>query len=208
MATKLEAKARPRNEKRKSSAEEAAKGITGRSGGGAQKSNQLTLLKVHKSKRVKDTDNRFAKQPVTKGSVRGATRKHKRQKGAGRDKQVKLRKKASFKDLDFSSAVLPITCGSASGMLHKEKLANAVKKCIHVKEKDRWFSPTEFEEFGGRKRSKNWKISIRCGTKTLKQLIEVCSDGVLWEHQRSMLHMKSHIHSFCFIQTQPLTPTW
>uniref|UniRef100_A0AAY4AQS0 SAND domain-containing protein n=1 Tax=Denticeps clupeoides TaxID=299321 RepID=A0AAY4AQS0_9TELE len=47
-----------------------------------------------------------------------------------------------------------VTCGTKRGMLNKEK-----GKCIMSQ--GRWFTPTEFEEFGGKSKCKNWKTSIR-----------------------------------------------
>uniref|UniRef100_H3AH55 SP110 nuclear body protein n=1 Tax=Latimeria chalumnae TaxID=7897 RepID=H3AH55_LATCH len=67
---------------------------------------------------------------------------------------------------------LPVTCGTTSGWLYKKKLAQGTKKCILGKDKVTWFSPTQFEAFGGRSSYKNWKLSILCGGYRLKKLIE------------------------------------
>ncbi|KAG7460090.1 hypothetical protein MATL_G00217430 [Megalops atlanticus] len=64
---------------------------------------------------------------------------------------------------------LPVTCGDKKGSLNRDKLARG-EKCILAEE--RWFSPQGFEEFGGRKSSKNWKISIRCLNTPLQKLIQ------------------------------------
>ncbi|XP_007904635.1 autoimmune regulator isoform X2 [Callorhinchus milii] len=69
---------------------------------------------------------------------------------------------------DLTSSELPVSCGSKTGTLHKKKLAkgNSVK-CIQVG-KD-WYSPKEFEDLGGRSRSRNWKTSIRSNKLTLRE---------------------------------------
>ncbi|XP_041719657.1 nuclear body protein SP140-like protein isoform X2 [Coregonus clupeaformis] len=64
---------------------------------------------------------------------------------------------------------LPITCGYKEGMLNRDKLAKG-EKCIVVQ--GRWFTPSGFEEFGGKKSSKNWKDSIRCRDTPLGKLIQ------------------------------------
>uniref|UniRef100_H3AA98 SP110 nuclear body protein, tandem duplicate 1 n=1 Tax=Latimeria chalumnae TaxID=7897 RepID=H3AA98_LATCH len=53
-------------------------------------------------------------------------------------------------------------------------LAGTTKKCILRKDEDKitWFSPTQFEAFGGRGSHKNWKLSILCGGYKLRDLIE------------------------------------
>ncbi|KAJ7992105.1 hypothetical protein DPEC_G00275100 [Dallia pectoralis] len=64
---------------------------------------------------------------------------------------------------------LPVTCGDQRGTLYRDKMARG-EECIQVG--DQWFTPTEFETFGGRKSSKSWKTSIRCQGTTLKKLIQ------------------------------------
>uniref|UniRef100_H3AH54 SP110 nuclear body protein n=1 Tax=Latimeria chalumnae TaxID=7897 RepID=H3AH54_LATCH len=95
--------------------------------------------------------------------------------------------------VDFSSYKLPVTCGTTSGWLYKKKLAQAAwrgtKKCILGKDKVTWFSPTQFEAFGGRSSYKNWKLSILCGGYRLKKLIEktnslLCHSTVLYGDSR------------------------
>ncbi|XP_041720396.1 nuclear body protein SP140-like protein [Coregonus clupeaformis] len=64
---------------------------------------------------------------------------------------------------------LPVTCGDKEGMLNRDKLAKG-ESCIVVQ--GFWFTPSGFEEFGGKKSSKNWKYSIRCRDTTLGKLIQ------------------------------------
>ncbi|XP_068575028.1 nuclear body protein SP140-like protein isoform X1 [Cebidichthys violaceus] len=64
---------------------------------------------------------------------------------------------------------LPVTCGHQEGTLNRDRLAKG-EKCIVVRKQ--WFTPNEFERLAGRKRCKNWKLSIRCMNTTLGQLIK------------------------------------
>ncbi|KAM9843318.1 uncharacterized protein sp100.1 [Aulostomus maculatus] len=64
---------------------------------------------------------------------------------------------------------LPVTCGDQTGTLNRDKLARG-KTCILVGKQ--WLTPSEFEALGGRKSSKNWKLSIRCLDIPLGKLIK------------------------------------
>uniref|UniRef100_A0A673WTP0 SP110 nuclear body protein, tandem duplicate 1 n=1 Tax=Salmo trutta TaxID=8032 RepID=A0A673WTP0_SALTR len=63
--------------------------------------------------------------------------------------------------LFISLMFIKVHCGS--GLL--------VDMCIVVQ--GRWFTPSGFEEFGGKKSCKNWKYSIHCRDTTLEKLIQV-----------------------------------
>uniref|UniRef100_A0A3Q0SI07 SP110 nuclear body protein, tandem duplicate 2 n=1 Tax=Amphilophus citrinellus TaxID=61819 RepID=A0A3Q0SI07_AMPCI len=66
---------------------------------------------------------------------------------------------------------LPVKCGTKEGTLQRDKLAKGqTKKCILVDKK--WLTPGEFEKFAGKKTTKNWKLSIRCGSTPLGKLIK------------------------------------
>ncbi|XP_060760356.1 nuclear body protein SP140-like [Neoarius graeffei] len=63
----------------------------------------------------------------------------------------------------------PVTCGNKKGILHKDKF-NKCEPCILSE--SQWFTPTEFEKFGGKERNKKWKISIFYGSIPLQTFIQ------------------------------------
>nr|XP_033814814.1 nuclear body protein SP140-like protein [Geotrypetes seraphini] len=118
-----------------------------------------------KKKRTKLTDgiqNDDSEEPGTSGTKTG-----KLQHGttAGR-----RREKEKSTDVNFSDNRLPVTCGIKEGMLYKEKFVTG-KPCIEAN--GNWFTPSSFEDFGGRKHSRNWKKTITCGRFTLEKLIQL-----------------------------------
>lgn len=75
--------------------------------------------------------------------------------------------------VDFLSPELPVTCGTAKGILYKEKMKRGFsEKCIQ-NEDGEWFTPKEFAIKGKGRNEKNWRRSVRCKGKTLRQLLEV-----------------------------------
>ncbi|XP_043557821.1 nuclear body protein SP140-like protein isoform X1 [Chiloscyllium plagiosum] len=80
----------------------------------------------------------------------------------------------------FDSNELLVNCGDITGILDKKRLAcGSTTPCI--KYDNEWCTPQQFEVNGGRGRSKNWKLSIRCKGYSLSKLLEnnylVCPNG-------------------------------
>ncbi|XP_040828209.1 sp110 nuclear body protein-like isoform X1 [Ochotona curzoniae] len=73
--------------------------------------------------------------------------------------------------VDFRCPKLPVTCGKAKGILYKKKMRQgSLEKCIQ-NGKGAWFTPSEFAA-EGKRGGKNWKRDIRCGEKSLRELLE------------------------------------
>ncbi|XP_055472805.1 nuclear body protein SP140-like protein isoform X2 [Psammomys obesus] len=74
--------------------------------------------------------------------------------------------------LCFNADQLPVRCGGAEGVLYKKKFIQGIS-VVSIRTADGlWLTPPEFEILGGYEKSKNWKLSVRCHTRTLKFLIQ------------------------------------
>ncbi|KAM8824471.1 uncharacterized protein ACB058_020715 [Synchiropus picturatus] len=94
---------------------------------------------------------------------------------------------------------LPVTCGHLQGKLHRKRLTKGLP-CIFSHH--RWYTPTEFEEAGGKKSCKNWKTSIRCESVMLDLLIKSghlqCGSFRRWHQKRDVtLHSRAVFEVTC-----------
>lgn len=88
---------------------------------------------------------------------------------------------ANWAEQPMAMEILPIRCKTTTAELYKARLGSGGRgRCI--KHKDRWYTPSEFENLCGRGSSKDWKRSIRYGGRSLQALID---EGVLTPHATS-----------------------
>ncbi|XP_078065259.1 uncharacterized protein LOC144491385 isoform X2 [Mustelus asterias] len=84
---------------------------------------------------------------------------------------TETKKRPSLQGKDFDSNELPVSCGDIIGVLDKKKLELGSKTAC-IRSGNEWYTPRQFEMKGGRDKSKNWKLSIRCKGYPLSKLLE------------------------------------
>ncbi|XP_072224491.1 uncharacterized protein [Leuresthes tenuis] len=123
--------------------------------------------KKRRKLRSMSTSNDEAEQPGPSSQL--TPRQRKKSKKLYFSSPLKKGEKGDIWTWPLYKSQLPVTCGHMKGTLVREKLAKG-DKCILAEKQ--WFTPTEFEKFAGKERSKNWKLSIRCSGTPLGKLIQ------------------------------------
>ncbi|XP_056309399.1 uncharacterized protein si:dkey-68o6.6 isoform X2 [Danio aesculapii] len=123
---------------------------------------------------VTDTESESASQWDPKSSTESESWSEGNRENKSK-KRKKTRKQTSLIKLSRQSiekkAELDVTCGDKEGILNLEKYNNDIQECIFSE--GLWFTPSGFEKFGGRERSKKWKSSIRCDGLPIQDLLDV-----------------------------------
>nr|XP_021329315.1 uncharacterized protein si:dkey-68o6.6 isoform X2 [Danio rerio] len=123
---------------------------------------------------VTDTESESASQWDPKSSTESESWSEGSRENRSK-KRKKTRKQTSFTKFSRQSIEkkreLDVTCGDKEGILNLEKYNNDIQECIFSE--GRWFTPSGFEKFGGRERSKKWKNSIRCDGLPIQELLDM-----------------------------------
>nr|XP_012604918.1 sp110 nuclear body protein isoform X2 [Microcebus murinus] len=89
-----------------------------------------------------------------------------------RAQKARLNEKPKEDAMDFQCPNLPVTCGKEKGMLHVERMKlGPSKKCIQNEEGVR-LTAKEFEIKGKGRNTEDWKQSVRCRRKSLRQMLK------------------------------------
>nr|XP_021327101.1 uncharacterized protein si:dkey-68o6.6 isoform X1 [Danio rerio] len=123
---------------------------------------------------VTDTESESASQWDPKSSTESESWSEGSRENKSK-KRKKTRKQTSYTKFSRKSiekkGELDVTCGDKEGILNLEKYNNDIQECIFSE--GRWFTPSGFEKFGGRERSKKWKNSIRCDGLPIQDLLDM-----------------------------------
>ncbi|XP_039543219.1 nuclear body protein SP140-like protein [Pimephales promelas] len=106
-------------------------------------------------------------------SLSESDREKKGKRGTERKMRKQTYSRQNLRQIIENKRELPVTCGDKDGVLYVEKYDN-LQACIFSE--GEWLMPTEFEEFGGKKRNKKWRNSIFYNGTPLQYLIK---DGLL-----------------------------
>ncbi|KAM7104423.1 nuclear autoantigen Sp-100-like isoform 3-T3 [Molossus nigricans] len=156
----------------------------------------------------KSTLGKHSRKRRRKRRRKGKLNSIQRVRGRGRYKTQALRKRVPWKrrkltvpriprdtTIDFRLPILRVTCGQAEGMLYKEKMKQGISaKCIKMKDGKK-LTLKEFEIEGNHEKSKNWKLSVRCGGWPLKHLIQnghLCNPPRIYGRRKKPRVVKSH----------------
>ncbi|XP_034395971.1 nuclear body protein SP140-like protein [Cyclopterus lumpus] len=137
------------------------KALSGGEGGKEKQENSVKKMK--RKLRSSDHDEELA------GPSSQLTPRKKKSKKICFSSPLKKGEKNSIWSWPIYKIQLPVTCGDQVGTLKRDRLAKG-ERCIVVGKQ--WFTPSEFERFAGKTRSRNWKMSIRCQDTPLGKLIE------------------------------------
>ncbi|KAF6114772.1 hypothetical protein HJG60_010704 [Phyllostomus discolor] len=103
-------------------------------------------------------------------------------------------------NMDFQPPKLLVTCGQAKGILCKELMKQGIAaKCVELTD-GKQLTLKEFEIEGDHEKSKNWRLSVRCGGWPLKLLIQ---KGFLPDPPRTRKKTIPESHSNDFIDPYP-----
>ncbi|XP_045414855.1 sp110 nuclear body protein isoform X2 [Lemur catta] len=92
-----------------------------------------------------------------------------------RAQRARSKEKPKDDTVDFQCPTLPVTCGKEKGILHVERMKlGPSEKCIQ-NEEGVWLTAKEFEIKGKGRSTKDWKRSVCCGRKSLREMLKEIS---------------------------------
>ncbi|NP_001314741.1 uncharacterized protein isoform X1 [Danio rerio] len=110
-------------------------------------------------------------ESASEGELTSSTESDSLSEGNRKNKRKRAWRQTVSSNLTRESK-LNVTCGDKKGILNLEKYYD-MQECIFSE--GRWFTPGDFEKFGGGEKSKKWKYSIRYNGLPLQKLIDINS---------------------------------